>query len=65
MKVIFKSIFYTVVFVILGWVTVTVTNVLSIQLVEDIDFRHIMLIYAGIGLNMACAGNVFVFYTIK
>ncbi|KAF1750131.1 hypothetical protein GCK72_016677 [Caenorhabditis remanei] len=65
LKVVFKSILYTVIFVILGWCTVTVVNILSIHLVANIDTQHIMMIYAGIGLNMACASNVFVFYKIN
>ncbi|CAP39831.2 Protein CBR-SRSX-33 [Caenorhabditis briggsae] len=65
LKVVFRSILYTVIFVILGWSTVTMMNIASIHLVEDIDTVHILMIYAGIGLNMACASNIFVFYTIK
>ncbi|EGT55270.1 CBN-SRSX-33 protein [Caenorhabditis brenneri] len=65
LKVVFKSILYTVIFVILGWCTVTVANIASIHFVEDIDTQHIMMIYAGIGLNMACASNVFIFYKIN
>ncbi|KAF1754157.1 hypothetical protein GCK72_020717 [Caenorhabditis remanei] len=65
LKVVFKSILYTVIFVILGWCTVTLVNILCIHLVADIDSQHIMMIYAGISLNMACASNVFVFYKIN
>ncbi|PIC28947.1 hypothetical protein B9Z55_020704 [Caenorhabditis nigoni] len=35
LKFIFKSILYTVIFVILGWCTVTIVNIASIHLVED------------------------------
>ncbi|PIC26754.1 hypothetical protein B9Z55_019231 [Caenorhabditis nigoni] len=65
LKVVFRSILYTVIFVILGWSTVTMMNIASIHLVEDIDTVHILMIYAGIGLNMACASNIFVFYAIN
>uniref|UniRef100_A0A1I7T684 G_PROTEIN_RECEP_F1_2 domain-containing protein n=1 Tax=Caenorhabditis tropicalis TaxID=1561998 RepID=A0A1I7T684_9PELO len=65
LKVVFKSILYTVIFVILGWCTVTIMNIASIHLVNDIDTQHILMIYAGIGLNMACASNIFVFYKIN
>ncbi|ULT91510.1 hypothetical protein L3Y34_009254 [Caenorhabditis briggsae] len=65
LKFIFKSILYTVIFVILGWCTVTIVNIASIHLVKDVDTRNICMIYAGMGLNVACASNVFVFYIIN
>ncbi|PIC28963.1 hypothetical protein B9Z55_020715 [Caenorhabditis nigoni] len=64
LKFIFKSILYTVIFVILGWCTVTIVNIASIHFV-NVDTQHIIIIYAGIGLNVACASNVFVFYIIN
>ncbi|CAI2353209.1 unnamed protein product [Caenorhabditis sp. 36 PRJEB53466] len=64
MKVVFRSILWTVVFVILGWTSVTVANQFAIFSNDPLT-RKLIAIYAGIGVNLACASNVFVFYAIN
>ncbi|EGT39429.1 CBN-SRSX-32 protein [Caenorhabditis brenneri] len=64
MKVVFRSILWTVVLVIIGWSSVTIANQFAI-FAKDATTRKLISIYAGIGVNLACASNVFVFYAIN
>ncbi|KAF1750758.1 hypothetical protein GCK72_017309 [Caenorhabditis remanei] len=64
MKVVFRSILWTVILVIIGWSSVTIANQFAI-FAKDAATRKLISIYAGIGVNLACASNVFVFYTIN
>ncbi|PIC27921.1 hypothetical protein B9Z55_020020 [Caenorhabditis nigoni] len=65
MKVVFRSILWTVVLVIIGWSSVTIANQFAIFVAKDATTRKLIAIYAGIGVNMACASNFFVFYAIN
>ncbi|CCD66549.1 G-protein coupled receptors family 1 profile domain-containing protein [Caenorhabditis elegans] len=64
MKVVFRSILWTVIFVIIGWSSVTIANQFAI-FAKDAATRKLISIYAGIGVNLACASNIFVFYAIN
>ncbi|CAI5449924.1 unnamed protein product [Caenorhabditis angaria] len=65
MRQVFKSIALTVVFVLLGWTTVTLGNTVVFVVVDDVDTVAFFSIHAGLGVNVSCAINIFVFYKIN
>ncbi|UMM35059.1 hypothetical protein L5515_007852 [Caenorhabditis briggsae] len=65
MKYVFKSISFTVVVVLVGWTTVTIGNTVAIGLIENQRISEIVSIHAGLGVNISCSVNVFVFYAIN
>ncbi|PAV61387.1 hypothetical protein WR25_05130 [Diploscapter pachys] len=62
---VYISIFVTVMFVVCGWLTTTLTNTFSYALSPDPFVQMVIQIYAGIAVNFGMTCNIFIFYTIN
>ncbi|WKY10332.1 hypothetical protein Q1695_002576 [Nippostrongylus brasiliensis] len=60
----FKSIFVTVIIVLCGWMFTLLVNTFSVY-ITDKYLRVLIIMYAGITVNIGLMSNVFAFYAIN
>ncbi|CAI2353166.1 unnamed protein product [Caenorhabditis sp. 36 PRJEB53466] len=64
-KSVFKSIFITVAFIVVGWAVTCIANTFLVLLIPTSFGKQVLNMYSGIPVNIACAANVFIFYTVN